>query len=216
MFFFIAPSPNEDANPEEGELAEEDDFNFVACGEEERSVKKKLPQTVTLHDPRPGEPIILQKRTFPRAIRLFKKRFTANPHKFYLEQLMLFHPFRNEEELFPDDEEKCEELYLQNEDNIKRVKAKLMPFWESVEEAQQIYKENREKEERDIEEVMGADLDPEMEQEVADGKEEDDEDHPDYYHIDTAQVKDVENDGAGPRQVFKAIVLPDKDDQVTD
>ena len=205
----------EDANPEEGELAEEDDFNFVACGEEGRSVKKKLPQSVTLHDPRPGEPIILQKRTFPRAIRLYKKRFTANPHKFYLEQLMLFHPFRNEEELFPDDEEKCEELYLQNEDNIKRVKAMLMPFWESVDEAQQIYQENREKEERDIEEVMGADLDPEMEQEVADGEEEEDEDHPDYYHIDTAQVQDVENDRAGPRQVFKAIVLPDKDDQVT-
>ena len=60
---------------------------------------------------------------------------------------------------------------------------------------------------------MGAELDPEMEQEAADVDEEDDENHPDYYHIDTDQV---ENDGNGERrrQIFKAIVLPDKDAQV--
>ena len=203
----------EDANPEEGELAEEDDFNFVVSGEEGNQERKRLPQAVTLHDPRPGEPVILQKRTFPRALRFFKKRFTANPHKFYLAELMLYHPFRDEEELFPDDEKKCEELYMQNEDKIKRVKAQLMPFLESVDEAQQLYQENREKEERDIEEMMGADLDPEMEQEVADGKEEEEEDHPDYYHIDTAQVQDTDG-GERPRQMFKAIVLPDKEDQV--
>ena len=205
----------EDANPEEGELAQDDGYNFVVTGEELGIVeRKRLPQAITLSDPLPGEPLILHKRSFPRVLRLYKQRFTANPHKFYLEQLMLFHPFRDEEELFPDDEEKCEELYLQNEDNIKRVKAMLMPFWESVDEAQQIYQENREKEERDIEEVMGADLDPEMEQEVADGEEEEEEDHPDYYHIDTIQVQDDPHGGAGPRQVFKAIVLPDKHEQV--
>ena len=126
---------------------------------------------------------------------------------------MLFYPFRDEAELFPDDEEKCIALYLQNENKIKKAQAQLMPFLESVNEAQQLYQENREKEERHIEEVMGADLDPEMEQEAADADEEDDEEHPDYYHIDTDQV---ENDGTGERrrQIFKAVVLPDKDAQV--
>ena len=126
---------------------------------------------------------------------------------------MLFHPFHDEAELFPDDEEKCITLYLQNEDKIKRAQAQLMPFLDSVDEAQKLYQENREKEERHIEEVMGADLDPEMEQEAADADEEDDEEHPDYYHIDTDQV---ENDGNGERrrQIFKAVVLPDKDAQV--
>ena len=128
---------------------------------------------------------------------------------------MLFHPFRDENELFPDDEEKCEQLYLKNEDKIKIVKAQLMPFLESVDEAQQIYQENREKEERGIEEVMGADLDPEMEQEIADGDEEEEEDHPDYYHIDTMQVQDDPSGGEVPRQVFKAIALPDKHLQVS-
>ena len=90
-----------------------------------------------------------------------------------------------------------------------------MPFLEDVDEAQKLYEENRDKEKRDIEEVMGADLDPEIEQEAADADEEDDEEHPDYYHIDTDQV---ENDGDGEKkrkQIFKAIALPDKDVQVT-
>ena len=205
----------DDANPGEGELAEGDGFNFVVTGEEGKTRKRKLPWAVTLHDPLPGEPILLRKRTFPRALRFFKKRFNVNPHKYYLAQLMLFHPFRDENELFPDDEEKCEQLYLKNEDKIKIVKAQLMPFLESVDEAQQIYQENREKEERGIEEVMGADLDPEMEQEIADGDEEEEEDHPDYYHIDTMQVQDDPSGGEVPRQVFKAIALPDKHLQVS-
>ena len=203
-----------DANPDEGELAEADDFNFVIDGGEDRAERKKLPSTIILDNPMPGEPPILRKRKFPRAIRFFKKKLERSPHKFYLAELMLFHPFRDEAELFPDDEEKCIALYLQNENKIKRAQAQLMPFLESVDEAQQLYQENREKEERHIEEVMGADLDPEMEQEAADADEEDDEEHPDYYHIDTDQVED---DGTGERrrrQIFKAVVLPDKDAQV--
>ena len=57
--------------------------------------------------------------------------FTEDDVKFYLAELMLYHPFRREEELFPEDEEKCEELFKKNEDKIKRVKAQLMPFLES-------------------------------------------------------------------------------------
>ena len=141
----------------------------------------------------------------PPPIRFFKKRIERNPHKFYLQQLMLFHPFRDEAELYPDDEDKCINLYLKNEDKIKKAQAQLVPFLESVDEAQKLYQENREKEERGIEEVMGAELDPEMEQEAADGDEEEDEEHPDYYHIDTDQVENG-GDGEKRRQIFKAMV----------
>ena len=203
-----------DANPDEGALAEEDDFNFIVTGEEVETERKKLPPTLTLADLLPGEPNRLRKRTFPRAIRFFKKRFQVNPHKFYLAELMLFHPFRDEAELYPDDAEKCEQLYLKNEDKIKRVKARLMPFLESVDEAQKLYQENREKDKRDIEDIMGADLDPELEQEVEEAGDEEDEEHPDYYHIDTDQVQG-DTDGEGRRkQIFKAIALPDRDVQV--
>ena len=203
-----------DANPDEGALADEDDFNFIVTGEEVQTDRKKLPPTLTLADLLPGEPNLLRKRTFPRAIRFFKKRFQVNPHKFYLAELMLFHPFRDEAELYPDEAEKCEQLYLKNEDKIKRVKARLMPFLESVDEAQKLYQENREKDQRDIEGIMGADLDPEQEKEVEEAGDEEDEEHPDYYHIDTDQVQGDTDGERKRKQIFKAIALPDRDSQV--
>ena len=62
---------------------------------------------------------------------------------------------------------------------------------------------------------MGADLDPELEQEIADLDDLDEEEHPDYYHIDTDQVDDKSGGEADPRKVFKTIALPTKDAQVT-
>ena len=176
--------------------------------------RRKLPQLLTLQDPMPGEPRILHKRTFPRALRFFKKKHEKNPHLFYFTKLMLFHPFRDENELFPEDPQKCEELYLKHKQEIIFVEAQLLPFMESVEEAQVIYDQMRANDEQNIEDKMGADLDPEMEQEIADGDDLDDEEHPDYYHIDPDQVEANPEDNAGPRRVFKTIVLPDKDLQV--
>ena len=127
---------------------------------------------------------------------------------------MLYHPFRDENELFPEDPQKCEQLYQKHKDEIQYVKAQLMPFLESVEEAQVVYEQMRANEEQDIEDKMGADLDPEMEQEIADGDDLDDEEHPDYYHIDPNQLDVNPDDRDGTRRVFKTIVLPNKDTQV--
>ena len=206
-------APQEEDIPEEGELAEEDDFNFLITGDPDEK-RRPLPKILTLENPLPGEPKILHKRTFPRALRFFKKKFDMNPHRFYLTELMLYHPFRDENELFPDDPAKCEELYLKNMDRIKMVKAQVMPFLESVEEAQLIYEEMKAQEEQDVQEKMGADLDPENEQEIADLDDEDEEEHPDYYHIDPDQVEDSPTDEVGTRPVFKAIALPSKHAQV--
>ena len=67
-----------DANPDEGELAEGDDFNFVIDGEEDKAKRKKLPSTIMLDEPQPGEPPILRKRKFPRAIRYFNLNIEFN------------------------------------------------------------------------------------------------------------------------------------------
>ena len=144
----------------------------------------------------------------------FKTKFDKNPHRYYFRELILYYPFRDENELFPDDPAKCEELYLKNMDEIKVVKAQVMPFLESVEEAQLIYEEMKAQEEQDVQEKMGADLDPENEQEIADLDMEDEEEHPDYYHLDPDQVEDNPTDEVGTRRVFKTIALPSKLAQV--
>ena len=204
---------DDEEKPEEGELAPEDDFNYLIVGNL-NAKRRKLPHLLTLENVMPGEPRILHKRTFPRAMRFFKKKFDKDPHLFYFHNLILFHPFRDENELFPEDPEKCEELYMRNQDEIMCVKAQLMPFLESVEEAQLIYNEMKADERREREEAMGADLDPEMEQEIADMDDLDEEEHPDYYHLDPGQLDDNPVGDAGSRMLFKAIALPSKDAQV--
>ena len=206
---------DDEEKPEEGELATEDGYHYLIVGNSEAR-RRRLPKLLTLKDVMPGEPRILHKRTFPRAMRFFKKKYDKNPHLFYFTELILYHPFRDENELFPDDPEKCEELYMRHEDEIKYVKAQLMPFLESVEEAQLIYEEMKADERREKEEAMGADLDPEMEQEIADLDDLDEEEHPDYYHLDPGQLDDNPAGEARPSMVFKAIALPSRDAQVTD
>ena len=205
-------SDDDEDRPEEGQLEVDDDFNYLITGDIE-APRRKLPQLLTLRDPVPGEPKILHKRTFPRALRFFKKKHEKNPHLYYFTELVLYHPFRDEKELYPDDAQKCEELYRKHKEEIQIVKAQVMPFLESVEEAQVVYEQMRANEEEDIEDKMGADLDPEMEQEIADGDDLDEEEHPDYYQIDPDQL-DGNPDDDGTRRIFKTIVLPDKDVQV--
>ena len=206
---------DDEEKPEEGELAQEDGFNYLIVGNSEAR-PRRLPHLLTLEDPMPGEPRILHKRTFPRAMRFFKKKYDKDPHLFYFTELILYHPFRAEKELFPEDPEKCEELYKKHQNEIKYVKAQVMPFLESVEDAQLIYQEMKAQERQEKEAETGADLDPEMEQEIADLDDLDDEEHPDYYHIDPNQLDDLPDGDARPRMVFKAVVLPSKDAQVTD
>ena len=113
---------------EEGELAKEDLFNYVIVGNNRVERPRELPTAITLHDLQIGEPPILHKRTFPRALRYHKKNFNIDPHKFYLAELILYFPFRDENDLHPDDPEKCEQLYMDNREKIQQVKAQVMPF----------------------------------------------------------------------------------------
>ena len=83
-------------------------------------------------------------------------------------ELILYFPFRDENDLHPNDEQKCEKLYRDNEEKIKRVKAQVMPYLESVEEAQLIYEQSKENREENIKEIMEVELDAEKEEEVAD------------------------------------------------
>ena len=108
-----------------GELADEDIFNYVIVGDEDVTSLKELPKVITMSDLMTGEPPLLHKRSFPRSLRYFKKNFDRDPHRWYLSELYLYFPFRNEEDLRPEDPEACMKLYRDNEMRIKRVKAQV-------------------------------------------------------------------------------------------
>ena len=77
-----------------------------------------------------------------------------------------------------------------------------------------MYEERKAKEETNVEDAVGADLDPQMEQEAADGEDVEDEDHPDFIGMDPDLLDINPEEERRPRKVFKTILLPSKDHQV--
>merc|ERR1712030_164781 len=81
--------------------------------------KMWLPKFIKLKNVKPGEPIFMKLRS-PYMIRFYKVNRIKNPHEFYFSELQKYKPFQNEEELFPNDESKCEKLYWSEKENLDR------------------------------------------------------------------------------------------------
>ena len=67
---------------------------------------------IKIKDPLPGEIPLWRKRSFPKALRIHKKRENNDAHRYYLSELLLFTSYTNESELGCDDEDKCRQLYF--------------------------------------------------------------------------------------------------------
>ena len=173
----------------------------------------KLPEVIHLQDPLPGEPPVLRRRNFPKAVRFFKQKKEVDEHKFFLQELIMYHPFRDEKDLFPQNKNECEKLYRENVQKIDMVKAKVMPFLTSVEVARKTHEELKENEELDTEEIAAM-LDPEKEQENQDADEEEEEEHPEYLHIDPNQVEEESKEEPKKKRVFKSIEIPSNQERL--
>ena len=102
---------------------------------------------------------VMTLRRYDAVIRRHKFDYRKDPHEYYYSELLLFHPWRNESELFPDDFEKCQELYKSQQQNIQTVKYKLFPHLFEVELGRamvEAFEENTK---------IGTEIDPEGEQE---------------------------------------------------
>ena len=129
----------------------------------------------------------MHKRSFPAALRFHKPNKENSPHKYFLSELMLYVPFRDEEEEFrPDDSDFIEKLYMANKERIRKVKSKIMEHLESVEEARHYVQEV--KKNLDLTNI-GISLDAAAEQENAECQEEIEEIHPDYIYLDIENLE---------------------------
>ena len=97
---------------------------------------------------------LLRKRKYPAVLRRHKFKYDNDAHEFFYSELLLFYPWRNEEELFADDENKCKQLYgkcdlfpetIINEEGteltltkIDTVKRKLFPHLKDVEQGREM------------------------------------------------------------------------------
>ena len=114
-------------DPERFEL-DEDDIKFHCILRADPSKEPTmLPDYIKLLPKYLGENNIMKKRKFPEAARFNKKRQDVDPHKFFLSELILYYPFRDEKkDLHSDNEELCAKLYIKEFENIRRVKAQVM------------------------------------------------------------------------------------------
>jgi hypothetical protein len=65
---------------------------------------------------------VMKLRKFDAVVRRHKFKSDRDQHEFFFSELLLFWPWRNESELFPDDLEKCAELYQRAKPSIDAIK----------------------------------------------------------------------------------------------
>ena len=139
--------------------------------------RKALPHLIRLDgESLPGESNFMKLRR-PIALRYHKFKPTTEPHEFYFSELELFHPFRKDSEFFPDNFDKCEEKFLQNQSSIQYIKCRVMEYLQLVEDS-------RAQAEELISEVVADELDDQKEQDEEDCRQEGFED------LDTFVVQD--------------------------
>ena len=108
---------------EEAIFENDKDFSNNTGPLENHITGKELPKYIRLLD---GSAMKL--RTFPMILRLHASKNKATPHERIYAELLLFWPWRDEEKLHPDDEDKCRKLYNEHKELIDAYRKKIYPF----------------------------------------------------------------------------------------
>ena len=165
----------------------------VVTGDNSDSID--LPDFIELYNNK-----IMKLRKFEAVIRRHKFKSERDEHEYFYSELLLFWPWRDESELFPDDAKKCAELYNRVKPVIDEVKKTLFPHLTDVELGREMV-ENFEFDENEI----GATVD-------ADGEQAEDPDElalmaQEYGGLDPCEFEIAEDqayDKAAPAPFFRA------------
>ena len=114
----------------------------VVTGDENESID--LPDFIELNNNK-----MMTLRKFEAVIRRHKFKSEKDEHEYFFSELLLFWPWRDESELFPDDAQKCAELYNRVKPIIDEVKRTLFPHLTDVELGREMV-ENFELDENEI------------------------------------------------------------------
>ena len=183
-------------------------FFFVTTNPEYKYIR--LPQYIKLKNPNDGEVPIYEKRSFPKAARIHKKREDSEPHRFFLSELMLYTGYTDENQLGCDDEDMCRKLYLKKKNDIDMVKRLMMPYMQGVEEARH-YVQQAMDEERQQTTNIGNELDPEQEQEIEECQDIEEILHPDFVQVNPDN-QEFEKNLTQVRKTIRSIELKSPDE----
>ena len=114
----------------------------------------------------------------PLCLRFHKYKLTSEPHEHFFSQLRLYHPHNKTDlDIWEQDEEKCREAFLKNEEAIKYVRQKVMKYQQKVEE-------NQAKAQAEYDAAIGDILDSTKEQDMTDCRDEGMQDPDDFVALD--------------------------------
>ena len=175
----------------------------------EKGKVPKMPTSFKLNDPYPGEPPFMRLRKQPAVLRLHKYKEDNDPKAYWFSEAMLYLPHEDEEDLeqkialaMKPGEEEAQKSFV---DKINQVKSQVMEFLDGNEEARvmaadMIIDNN----------LTGAFMDPEGEQENEDNRLEDFPQQEEFEHLDPEYVEppvDVFDQAFHPIEVRPLDVL---------
>ena len=84
--------------------------------------------------------VTYMKRRSPYVLRFMKINRLKSPHEYEFSKLLMYRPFKDEQELFPEDRDKCSELFNEDSDSVlkvNKVQSQILCHLEAVENARQ-------------------------------------------------------------------------------
>ena len=84
---------------------------------------EELPKFIRLKD---GS--LMRLRTTQMILRIHSSKDKSKPHERMYAELLLFTPWRDEANLFPENEDKCRELFMSCQHEIEKARKKIYPF----------------------------------------------------------------------------------------
>lgn len=168
----------------------------------------KLPTYIKLNSPQQDEPSYMKIRS-EAALRFHKFKKDKNLHEHLFSELQLYHPHTNLKkhgckynlEKEKSDLEICQRTYTKSQ--INKVKNRIMPFLENVEEGMEAAHELRSN--------IGDQLDPQNEQDRLECEDMGLEDNLEYAPRDFSGMFE-ENDTSSPSGLFKTVTLKSDED----
>ena len=194
-------------------------FNYVMSYRNNGRRGLKLPKEIEIKDALPGEAPRMRLRTKPVALRFHKIKEKNDGLRYMFSEVMLYYPLQ--EEL---SEEQALELFeesYQDTSKVQIVKSQVMEYLNEIQEARHYVEEaHKELDIAEVNDEIGALMDPEGELDNKECLEEVEEEHPDYqfcFPDEEFTEKDVfqANDDDKSKEkgsIFRTIELPSDDE----
>ena len=197
-------------------------FNYLMTYRNNGRRGLELPKVIEIKDALPGEAPMMKLRTRPVALRFHKIKEKKDGLRYLFNEVMLYYPLQ--EELSEDQALELYEESYQDRSKVEIVKSQVMEYLDEIKEARHYVEEaHKELDLAEVNEEIGALMDPEGELDNKECQEEEDEEHPDYqfcFPDDDFSEKDLFKDKADDNSkekgsIFRTVELPSDDELKT-